>query len=131
MTYPYHLDSNPYPSSPTPTEKDAKILGGKRHKEAKAAILECIKELNRKVEGKTAENGDFRVISVVQDVGSGKTHLALHIKSLKGRHNVECSYVDLSTISPKSVTGIYDAMLKGFENEFFVELRTKFLNYLG
>ncbi len=130
MTYPYNLDSNPYPSSPTPTEKDAKILGGKRHKEAKAAILECIKELNRKVEGKTAENGDFRVITVVQDVGSGKTHLALHVKSLKGRHNVECSYVDLSTISPKTVTGIYDAMLKGFDNEFFVQLRTKFLNYL-
>jgi ribosome recycling factor len=128
--YPYNLDLNPYPSSPTPTEKDAKILGGKRHKEAKSAILECIKELNRKVEGKTAENGDFRMITVVQDVGSGKTHLALHVKSLKGRYNAECSYVDLSTISPKSVSGIYDAMLKGFDNEFFVQLRTKFLNYL-
>ncbi len=128
--YPYNLDLNPYPSSPTPTEKDAKILGGKRHKEAKTAILECIKELNRKVEGKTAENSDFRVITVIQDVGSGKTHLALHVKSLKGRYNVECSYVDLSTISPKSVTGIYDAILKGFDNEFFVQLRTKFLDYL-
>jgi ribosome recycling factor len=128
--YPYHLQQNPYPSSPTPTEKDAKILGGRRHKEAKVAVLECIKELNRKVEGRTAENGDFRVITVVQDVGSGKTHLALHIKSLKGRHNTECSYVDLSTISPKSITGIYDAILKGFDNEFFVQLRTKILNYL-
>lgn len=128
--YPYQLEQNPYPSSPTPTEKDAKILGGRRHKEAKSAILECIKELNRKVEGRTADNGDFRVITVVQDVGSGKTHLALHIKSLKGRYNTECSYVDLSTISPKSVSGIYDAILKGFDNEFFVQLRTKFLNYL-
>ncbi len=128
--YPYNLDLNPYPSSPTPTEKDAKILGGKRHKEAKAAIVECVKDLNRKVEGKTAENGDFRVITVVQDVGSGKTHLALHVKSIKGRHNAECSYVDLSTISPKTVSGIYDAILKGFDNEFFVQLRSKFLNYL-
>ncbi|MEO9308255.1 conserved hypothetical protein [Nitrosotalea sinensis] len=128
--YPYNLDFNPYPSSPTPTEKDAKILGGKRHKEAKTAILECIKELNRKVENKTADNGDFRVITVVQDVGSGKTHLALHVKSLKGRYNMECSYVDLSTISPKSISGIYDAILKGFDNEFFVQLRTKFLHYL-
>ncbi|MDE1811580.1 MAG: hypothetical protein KGH85_01780 [Thaumarchaeota archaeon] len=128
--YPYNLDLNPYPSSPTPTEKDAKILGGKRHKEAKTAIVECIKDLNRKVEGKTAENGDFRVITVVQDVGSGKTHLALHVKSIKGRHNAECSYVDLSTISPKTVSGIYDAILKGFDNEFFVQLRSKFLNYL-
>ncbi len=128
--YPYNLELNPYPSSPTPTEKDAKILGGKRHKEAKAAIVECVKDLNRKVEGKTAENGDFRVITVVQDVGSGKTHLALHVKSIKGRHNAECSYVDLSTISPKTVSGIYDAILKGFDNEFFVQLRSKFLNYL-
>ncbi|MGI0018023.1 MAG: hypothetical protein ACREA1_04900, partial [Nitrosotalea sp.] len=128
--YPYNLDQNPYPSSPTPTEKDAKILGGKRHKEAKAAILECIKELNRKVEGKTAENNDFRVITVVQDVGSGKTHLSLHVKSLKGRYNAECSYIDLSTISPKTISGLYDAILKGFDNEFFVQLREKFLNYL-
>ena len=128
--YPYNLDLNPYPSSPTPTEKDANILGGKKHKEAKAAIVECVKELNRKVEGKTAENGDFRVITVVQDVGSGKTHLALHVKSIKGRHNAECSYVDLSTISPKTVSGIYDAILKGFDNEFFVQLRSKLLNYL-
>jgi ribosome recycling factor len=128
--YPYNLDLNPYPSSPTPTEKDAKILGGKRHKEAKTAIVECVKELNRKVEGKTAENGDFRVVTVVQDVGSGKTHLALHVKSIKGRHNAECSYVDLSTISPKTVSGIYDAILKGFDNEFFVQLRSKLLNYL-
>lgn len=128
--YPYHLEQNPYPSSPTPTEKDAKILGGKRHKEAKSAILECIKELNRKVEGRTVDTGDFRVITVVQDVGSGKTHLALHVKSLKGRYNTECSYVDLSTISPKSVSGIYDAILKGFDNEFFVQLRIKFLNYI-
>lgn len=128
--YPYCLEQNPYPSSPTPTEKDAKILGGRRHKEAKSAIIECVKELNRKVQGKTAEGGDFRVITVIQDVGSGKTHLALHVKALKGRHNAECSYVDLSTISPKSVSGIYDAILKGFDNEFFVQMRTKFLNYI-
>lgn len=128
--YPYHLELNPYPSSPTPTEKDAKILGGKRHKEAKGAILECIKELNRKVQGRTAEKGDFRVITVIQDVGSGKTHLALHVKSLQGRYNAECCYVDLSTISPKSVSGIYDAILKGFDNSFFVQLRSQFLNYM-
>jgi hypothetical protein len=128
--YPYNLDQNPYPSSPTPTEKDAKILGGRRHKEAKVAIFECIKELNNKVKGRTAEDNDFRVITVVQDVGSGKTHLALHVKSLKGRYNIECSYVDLSTISPKTIPGIYDAILKGFDNQFFVQLRSKFLNYL-
>ncbi len=128
--YPYKLEDNPFPSSPTPTEKDAKILGGTRHKEAKSAILECIKELKKKVEGRKAENGDFRTITVIQDVGSGKTHLALHVKSLKGRYNAECTYVDLSTISPKSISGIYSAILKGFDSQFFVQLREKFLDYL-
>ena len=130
MIYPYHLKQNPYPGSPTPTEKDATILGGRRHKEAKSAVLECIRELNIKIENRTAENGDFRIITVVQDIGSGKTHLALHVKSLGKQCNAEYSYIDLSTISPKSISGIYDAILKGFDNEFFVQLRTKFLNYI-
>ncbi|MDE1765886.1 MAG: hypothetical protein KGI27_06380 [Thaumarchaeota archaeon] len=124
------MEDNPYPSSPTPTEKDARILGGKRHKEAKSAIVECMKELNAKVHGRDSSDNDFRVITVIQDVGSGKTHLALHIKNLKGRHNTECSFVDLSTISPKTMPSIYNAIIKGFDNEFFVQLRTKFLAYL-
>ncbi|OLC33819.1 MAG: hypothetical protein AUH84_06455 [Thaumarchaeota archaeon 13_1_40CM_4_38_7] len=128
--YAYGLEANPYPSSPTPTEKDAKILGGRRHKEAKSAILECIKELHGKVDCRDATAGDFRVITVIQDVGSGKTHLALHIKNLQGRHGIACSFVDLSTISPKTISSIYNAILKGFENEFFVQLRTKFLQDL-
>lgn len=128
--YPYGLAENPYPSSPTPTEKDAKIIGGTRHKEAKNAVIQCVKELHKKVDGIKAENDDFRLITIIQDVGSGKTHLALHIKSIKGRHNVECSYVDLSTISPKTISAIFNAILKGFDNEFFVQLRTKFLDYI-
>jgi hypothetical protein len=128
--YAYRLDDNPYPSSPTPTEKDAKILGGRRHKEAKLAIVECIKELNGKVQGRDSGDNDFRTITVIQDVGSGKTHLALHIKNLKGRLNSECSFVDLSTISPKTMPSLYNAIIKGFDNDFFVQLRTKFLEYI-
>lgn len=130
MMYPYGLDENPYPSSPTPTEKDARILGGRRHKEAKASIVECMKELNGKVQGRDSGDNDFRVITVIQDVGSGKTHLALHIKNLKGRHNAECSFVDLSTILPRTMPSLYNAIIKGFDNEFFVQLRKKFLAYI-
>lgn len=130
MMYAYELESNPYPSSPTPTEKDAKILGGKRHKEAKSAILDCIKELSGKVEEREVNGGDFRVITLVQDVGSGKTHLALHIRNLQSRHNTVCTFLDLSTVSPKTMTSLYNALAKGFENDFFVQLRTKILEYI-
>lgn len=128
--YAYGLEANPFPSSPTPTEKDARILGGRRHKEAKSAIVECMKELGGKVAGRDAGDNDFRVVTVIQDVGSGKTHLALHIKNLKGRYNAECSFVDLSTISPKAMPSIYNAIIKGFDNGFFVQLREKFLHYI-
>ncbi len=128
--YAYNLETNPYPSSPTPTEKDAKILGGRRHKEAKSAILECIKELNNKTQGRDCTDGDFRVITLIQDVGSGKTHLALHIKNLQSRYNTACTFLDLSTISPKTMPSLYNAIVKGFENEFFVQLRTKLVEYI-
>ena len=128
--YAYELENNPYPSSPTPTEKDARILGGKRHKEAKSAVLECIKELSQKVANRESNAGDFRMITLIQDVGSGKTHLALHVRNLQSRHNTVCTFLDLSTISPKTANSLYNAFVKGFENDFFVQLRTKFLEYI-
>lgn len=128
--YAYELDNNPYPSSPTPTEKDARVLGGKRHKEAKSAILECIKELSQKVTGRDSNDGDFRVITLIQDVGSGKTHLALHVRNMQSRHNTVCTFLDLSTISPKTMTSLYNALIKGFENDFFIHLRTSLIEYV-
>ncbi len=128
--YPYQLDTNPYPSSPTPTEKDARILGGKRHKEAKSAILDCIRELYSKASGRDCNDGDFRVITLIQDVGSGKTHLAMHIKNLQSRHNTVCTFLDLSTISPKTMASLYNAIIKGFDNELFLQLRTRLLEYI-
>ena len=79
MNYPYGLSRNPYPSSPTPTEKDAQILGGTRHIQAKESILECITDLYRQSSKHQSNDNDFRLITVIQDVGCGKTHLALHI----------------------------------------------------
>ncbi|MGI0082090.1 MAG: hypothetical protein ACREAF_05025 [Nitrosopumilaceae archaeon] len=128
--YAYELENNPYPSSPTPTEKDARVLGGKRHKEAKSAILDCIKELSHKVAGRDSNGGDFRVITLIQDVGSGKTHLALHIRNLQSRHNTVCTFLDLSTVAPKTQASLYNALIKGFEDDFFVQLRTKILEYI-
>ena len=94
--YPYKLDRNPYPSGPTPTLSDAMILGGKRHKEAKAALVSCISDLRSKISVATAIDKDFRVVTMIQDVGSGKTHLALHTKGVKEvSESAIVSYTDL------------------------------------
>jgi len=127
MSYPYGLNVNPYPSSPTPTEKDAQILGGTRHIEAKESILNCIKDLYRKSSKHQSNENDFRLITLVQDVGSGKTHLALHVKGLRTRQNIESTYVDLATISPKTKESVYDAIISGFNQATFDSLREEFL----
>lgn len=127
--YPYNLTQNPYPSSPTPTLMDAKVLGGPRHKDAKRAVLNCINELTSKVSNeRSASERDFRLITVIQDVGAGKTHLALHIKAVQT--NVICSYVDLSTISPKNLQNLYSALLAGFSDEYIAEFKASIIEYI-
>lgn len=129
--YPYKLDRNPYPSSPTPTLIDAKILGGRRHKDAKAAMLSCISDLYSKVSAGSATDKDFRLVTVIQDVGSGKTHLALHTKGLKEvSESAVVSYVDLSQISPRNMHSLYSAMLAGFTDEYSTRLRQAVVHYL-
>lgn len=127
MTYPYGLKSNPYPSSPTPTEQDAQIFGGTKHQEAKSSIVECISELCKQTSRRNSDENDFRLITIVQDVGSGKTHLALHIKTMKTKQDIVTAYVDLSTISPKTHESIYSSIMRGFSREMFSELRAKFI----
>ena len=128
--YPYKLIQNPYPSSPTPAVMDARILGGNRHKEGKSAVLSCIDELFSKIKGNATEK-DFRLITVIQDVGSGKTHLAFHLKGLQ-QHlgNVVISYCDLAQISPRSIQDIYGSLLKGFSDEYINDFRKKIIYYL-
>jgi hypothetical protein len=129
--YPYKLDRNPYPSSPTPTLTDAMILGGKRHKEAKAAMVSCISDLRAKISMGTPTDKDFRLVTMIQDVGSGKTHLALHTKGLKEvSDSAIVSYADLSQISPRSMHSLYGAMLAGFTDEYVAILRKTVIDYL-
>jgi hypothetical protein len=131
MPYPYRLERNPYPSSPTPTLIDAQILGGKRHKEAKAAVLACFSDLHGKLADGKATDKDFRLITVIQDVGSGKTHLALHIKGLKEvADSTVISYVDLTQISPRNMHSLYSAMLGGFTDEYINQIRRAVVKYL-
>jgi hypothetical protein len=128
--YPYGLTQNPYPSTPTPTEIDAQVLGGRRHKEAKLAVLSCIEDLNSKVTT-IATGRDFRLITLIQDVGSGKTHLALHIRSLQEiRENTVTSYADLSLVFPRDIHSMYSALLRGFDKEYINSLRKAIVYYL-
>lgn len=129
--YPYKLDHNPYPSGPTPTLTDAMILGGRRHKEAKAAMVSCISDLRSKISVGSAIDKDFRLVTMIQDVGSGKTHLALHTKGVKEVSDAAIvSYTDLSQISPRSMHSLYGAMLAGFTDEYVAILRKTVIDYL-
>jgi len=128
--YPYKLIQNPYPSNPTPTIEDTQILGGNRHKEGKSAVLSCIDDLFSKIKGGATEK-DFRLITVIQDVGSGKTHLAFHIRGLQQvLGSAVISYSDLAQISPRSMHSICGALLRGFNDEHLNDLRKKVIYYL-
>ena len=129
--YPYGLKLNPYPSSPTPSYVDSQILGGKTHKDAKQAIVACISDLFSKLEGENPTDKDFRLITMIQDVGSGKTHLAFHIKGLPDLfEKAVTSYVDLSQVAPRDIHNIYDSILGGFSRDDIESLRQNILYFL-
>ena len=129
--YPYGLKLNPYPSSPTPSYVDSQILGGKTHNDAKQAIVACISDLFSKLEGENPTDRDFRLITMIQDVGSGKTHLAFHIKGLADLfEKAVTSYVDLSQVAPRDIHNIYDSILGGFSHDDIESLRRNILYFL-
>ena len=129
--YPYGLKINPFPSSPTPSYADSQILGGRIHSEAKEAIVSCISDLYSKLDGKKSTDRDFRLITVIQDVGSGKTHLAYHIKGLPDIiNNTVTSYIDLAQVSPRDIHNIYDSILGGFSANDIESLRRNLLYFM-
>ena len=129
--YPYFLNINPYPSSPTPALVDSQILGGNTHKQARTAILSCIEDLYGKL-GSNPTDKDFRLITMIQDVGSGKTHLALHIRGLPELStNTVTSYVDLSRVSPRDIYNTYESILSGFSNEDVITMREAIISMLS
>ena len=129
--YPYGLKLNPFPSSPTPSFADSQILGGKTHKDARQAIITCISDLYSKLHETKPTDRDFRLITMIQDVGSGKTHLAFHIKGLPDLvDNAVTSYIDLAQVSPRDIHNIYDSILGGFNRDDVESLRRNILYLL-
>lgn len=126
--YPYGLTRNPYHSSPTPRFSDSAILGGERHKEAKNAILSCMHDVSSKM---NLSEKDLRVVTIIQDVGSGKTHLALHMQTVEEMSSKSViSYVDFSQISPRSKTVILSSILDGFSEEDLEGLRSTLIGLM-
>lgn len=127
--YPYNIYKNPFPSSPTPNLDDAHILGGKRHIEARNSIFSCIKDIGKNELNDSNEK--FRIITVIQDVGSGKTHLTLNIKISEINEVATISYLDLSQIYPKNIPSIYQSMINGFQSDYIYNLKKGLLYYIS
>ena len=72
-----------------------------------------------------------RLVTIIQDVGSGKTHLALHIRGSKEvSDRCVISYMDLSQIAPRSMNAVYCSMMNGFAAEDISLLRRALVNFL-
>jgi len=128
--YPYNLALNPFPSAPTPGESDTLLLGGRRHKEAKLAVISCIEDLTKKIHEDHGSK-QFRLVTIVHDVGSGKTHLALHLRSCSELlDKAIVSFSDISQLYPRTTKGIYKAMIGGFSKNYINEIRYAILHHL-
>ena len=127
--YPYNLNKNPFPSSPTPNLEDVQVLGGKRHQESRNSILTCIEDLVKQTETNDSSE-KFRIITIIQDVGSGKTHLTLNIKISGTNEKAIISYLDMAQIYPKNIPSIYQSMISGFEPEYLYNLKKELLYYI-
>ena len=73
----------------------------------------------------------FKIVTVIQDIGSGKTHLSLHLKTLQEvSDKAIISYIDLSQVHPREIDTVFSAIMKGFDDEYFKEIFSKFIDYL-
>ncbi|MEM3451124.1 MAG: hypothetical protein QXD42_05480 [Nitrososphaerales archaeon] len=126
IEYPYGLKINPFSHVPTPSLTAAKVLGGRRWKEVKERILICVNELKESIlKGQKV----FSIMNIVGPLGTGKTHLALHMKTL--REGFDCAYIDITRIEPKDLQNIYLTIVRELGEDFFHELRKNIVLDLG
>ncbi len=129
---PYNLNTNPFPSSPTPTVYNARILGGKRHNNVLNSIKCCLDDLSGKLSNQNLYNEDlFKIITMIQDVGSGKTHLTLHMKTLNEfQEKSIISYTDLTQVQPRDIDNFFHSIVSGFGKDYYDSVKSKILDYL-
>lgn len=128
--YPYNLTENPFPSAPTPGVSDILLLGGKRHKKSKVTVISCLEDMGKKIHEDHGSK-QFRLVTVIHDVGSGKTHLALHLRTCNELSDKAIvSFTDLSQVYPRTINNFYKGMITGFHQHHIGGLRCAILNYL-
>jgi hypothetical protein len=128
--YPYNLTENPFPSAPTPGVSDTLLLGGKRHKKSKASVISCLEDMGKKIR-EDHDSKQFRLVTVIHDVGSGKTHLALHLRTCNELSDKAIvSFTDMSQLYPRTINNFYKGMITGFHRHIIDGLRSAILNYL-
>jgi hypothetical protein len=88
--------------------------------------LICVNELK---ESMLKGQKNFSIVNIVGPLGTGKTHLALHMKIL--RDEFDCAYIDLTRIEPKDLQNIYLSIIKELGEGFFHELRNKIVLNIG
>ena len=90
-------------------------------RDALNSIKNCINDLYLKLNDNTSSKEElFKIITVIQDIGSGKPILSLHMKTI---HEVSdkaiISYIDLAQVHPREIDTIFSAIIKGFDDELF------------
>ncbi|MDQ6723429.1 MAG: hypothetical protein M3Z01_04100, partial [Thermoproteota archaeon] len=73
----------------------------------------------------------FKVVTIIQDIGSGKTHLTLHMRTIPEIDDkaIIC-YVDLAQVHPREIDTIFSSIIKGFDSGYFKAIFEKFVGYL-
>ena len=110
-----------------------KFWAEKNTQDALASIKNCINDLGLKMNDGTYSKEDlFKVITIIQDIGSGKTHLTLHMKTIHDIVNKAIvSYVDLAQVRPREIDTIFSSIIKGFDGNYFNDVLKKLVEYVN
>ena len=87
---PYGIERNPFPVQPVADPSLAGILAGERWRRARDGIIGVMEK---------CRHGEFAVITVSGPVGTGKTHLLLHVKHLADSGRIPWAYVHYADLS--------------------------------
>jgi hypothetical protein len=134
--YPYGLATNPFPETLRQQPQDPRVFGGPHHKAARAALWSALEQFQSRALGLSAtdagqQNPDRGTILLSGVAGSGKTHLAMHLRDMQfGSHVAAVTHISLPSIRTRDVQGLHIAMMEGFGEQYSAQLREALVKYL-